>query len=203
MLSICILLFKKKDMLGSYKYLMISAMVLTYIIDTTCFFIRKSPNISNEYILQIYIYGSLGLLFLLFFLMYQKIIKNQLLNNISKGVIVLFLLSYFYHIFTINLSDGFPNKLLFFNVFLLLFVIALFLIDVFNTDLILDIKNYFPFWFSLGLIILYMAMVPSVIITGISNLKMKKGLWSLVVFIINFLGYGITFLGLLKAKKLD
>ena len=90
-----------------------------------------------------------------------------------------------------------------FNVFLLLFVIALFLIDTFNSDLILDIKNYFPFWFSLGLIILYMAMVPSVIMTGKSYLKMKPGLWSFIVFIINFLGYGITFVGILKAKKLD
>lgn len=202
MLCICILLFKKRKILGSYRNLMIAAMLLTYIIDSVNFYIRLDKDIDQIYKLYIYIYGGLGLFFLLIFLMYQKIIKDTVLKNISKTLTVLFFLFFLFKIFTLNIKEGFPYDLLIFNIFLLLSAIALFLLDTFKTDLILEIKNYFPFWFSLGLIIIYLGIVPSIIITDISKSKETEKLWTMIMFIVNILGYGVIFVGLLKAKKL-
>jgi hypothetical protein len=88
-------------------------------------------------------------------------------------------------------------------VFFLLSAITLFLLDTFKTDLILNLKNYYPFWFSLGLIIIYLAIIPSIIISSSPNSIKDKPLWSLIIFFVNFIGYGIIFVGLFKAKKLD
>lgn len=203
MLSICILLYKKRKILGSYRFLMIGAMVVTYIVDVLTFYIRLDKDVDKSISLYVYLYGTFGLFFLLLFLMYQKLINNKVLKNIAKLITGLFLAFYTYQIYIFKIENGFPDNLLFFNVFLLLFTIALFLLDKFQTDIILDIKYYYPFWFSLGLIIIYLAIVPSVIISDIPNVKKNKSLWSLMIFIVNIIGYGIIFAGLFKAKKLD
>lgn len=203
MLSIVVLLIKKRNILGSYKYLMIAAMMVTYLVDLLAFYIRLDKSIDRCYSFYVYIFGGLGLFFLLIFLMYQKLIKNEILKNISKLITVLFILFYTYQMYILKISDGFPDNLLFFNVFLLLFVSALFLLDTFKTDIILEIKYYYPFWFSLGLIIIYLVIVPSIIISDMPDKKMIAGLWSSIVFFINLIGYGIIFTGLFKAKKLD
>lgn len=202
MLAICILLVKKRKILQPYGSYMISAMVLTYLIDCTTFFIRATDYIDRIYNTYIYIYAGLGLFFLIIFLMYQKLIQNSNLKNIAKIVTIVFIILYVYQILTLNIDNGFPEVILYINVFLLLFMIALFLIDTFNTDIILEIKKYYPFWFSLGLIIIYMVIVPSILISKSSTSTMTSGLWSFITFIINIVGYGILFVGLLQAKKI-
>ncbi|SEG56509.1 hypothetical protein SAMN05421847_2768 [Halpernia humi] len=202
MLSICVMLFKKRTVLGEYFYYMMAAMGLTYVIDLVTFIIRCS-SINNIYILYIYIYGGLGLFFLIIFLMYQNLIKDRLLKKISTFITVLFLILYFYKIFTIKISNGFPDIILFINVFLLIFGISLFLLDTFKTDLILEISHYYPFWFSLGLIIIYLGVVPSIFISKIVSSKNSLNLWSFIVFLVNLAGYGTLLIGLFKAKKLD
>lgn len=202
-LCICIWLFKKRNILGSYGNLMIAAMVLTYIIDCISFYMRLDKSIDQIYKLYVYIFGGLGLFFLLIFLMYQKLLKDKVLKNIATTITVLFSLFFIFQILTFDIKDGFPEILLFFNVFLLLFMIALFLLDTFQTDLILELKNYFPFWFSLGLIIIYLGIIPSIIINDMPKSELTGKLWALIMFIVNFLGYGLIFVGLLKAKKLE
>lgn len=202
MLAICILLIKKRKILQPYGSYMIAAMVLTYLIDCTTFFIRATDYIDRIYNTYIYIYAGLGLFFLIIFLMYQKLIQNSNLKNIAKIVTIVFIILYVYQIITLNIENGFPEVILYINVFLLLFMIALFLIDTFNTDIILEIKKYYPFWFSLGLIIIYMVIVPSILISKSSTSTMTSGLWSFITFIINIVGYGILFVGLLQAKKI-
>lgn len=202
MLSICVLLYKKRNILGSYFYYMMASMVLTYGIDLVTFFIRRS-NINNIYNLYIYIYGSLGVFFLILFLMYQNLIKNIILKKLATIITCLFIIFYLFEIFRIKISDGFPEIILLFNVFLLLFAISLFLLDTFKTDLILEITHYYPFWFSLGLIVIYLGIVPSIFISKIATTKTTVNLWSLITFLINLFGYGILLLGLFRAKKLD
>ena len=202
MLAICILLVKKRHILKPYGNYMIAAMVLTYLIDCVAFYIRFTDIIDRIYTTYIYIYGSLGLFFLIIFLMYQNLIKNMMLKNIARVLITAFIFFYAYQILTLNISEGFPELILYINVFLLLFMIALFLLDTFQTDIILEIKKYYPFWFSLGLIIIYMVMIPSVIISKSTTTTMTNGLWSFITFIINIIGYGILFVGLLQAKKI-
>lgn len=202
MLSILVLLIRRRNILGEYQLYMISAMAITYFIDLFAFYIRLSTTIPKIYNLYLYIFGALGLFFLIIFLMYQNLIKTRLLRKLAKAVTVLFVIFYLYQIFTIKFSDGFPENILFFNVFLLLFVIALFLLDTFKTDLILEIKYYYPFWFSLGLIVIYLGIVPSIIISKISSTTMLSGLWSFITFIINIVGYGILLVALIKAKKI-
>lgn len=203
MLIILVLLIKKRKLLGDYKYDMIGAMGITYLIDVVTFYIRLTKSIPSIYNLYIYIYGGLGVFFLILFLMYQKLIKNRKLKMLALATTMMFILFYCYQIFTLNVADGFPQNILFFNVFFLLFIIALFLLDTFKTDLILEINHYYPFWFSIGLIVIYVGMVPSIIISKIASSTIMIGMWSLITFIINVVGYGILLWGLLKAKKIE
>ena len=202
MLAICILLIKKRKILQPYGSYMIAAMVITYLIDCTTFFIRVTDYIDRIYTTYIYIYGGLGVFFLIVFLMYLHLIQSTNLKNIARIITIAFILEFGYQVITLDISKGFPDFILYINVFLLLFMIALFLLDTFKTDIILEIKKYYPFWFSLGLIIIYMVMVPSIIISKSSTSTMTSGLWSFITFIINIIGYGILFVGLLQAKKI-
>ena len=203
MLVILIFLVKKRRSLGDYKYYMIGAMGITYLIDVVTFYIRLTKSIPSIYTLYIYVYGGLGVFFLILFLMYQKLIKNKNLKMLALGITAIFILFYFYKVFTLNIAEGFPQNILFFNVFLLLFIIALFLLDTFKTDLILEINHYYPFWFSIGLIVIYVGMVPSIIISKIASSTIIVGMWSFMTFIINGVGYGILLWGILKAKKIE
>lgn len=203
MLVILIFLIKKRRSLGDYKYYMIGAMGITYLIDVVTFYIRLTKSIPSIYTLYIYVYGGLGVFFLILFLMYQKLIKNKNLKMLALGTTAVFILFYFYKVFTLNIAEGFPQNILFFNVFLLLFIIALFLLDTFKTDLILEINHYYPFWFSIGLIVIYVGMVPSIIISKIASSTIMIGMWSFITFIINGVGYGILLWGILKAKKIE
>lgn len=202
MLCICILLVIKKHNFGTYFFFMLATMVTSYVVDSLAFLFRLL-DYPLKYIINVYMYGGLGLTFTFIFLMYQNLIKDPFLKNISRVISLLFLLFYLFKIFTIKASEGFPETIMFFNVFLLLFVIALFMLDTFKTDLIMEISHYYPFWFSLGLIIIYVGVIPSIIISQISASTMTNGLWSFIMFLINFIGYGLLLIGLVKAKKLD
>ena len=79
-LSILVLLIRRRNILGDYKYLMIAAIAVTYVIDALTYFIRVTKSVPAIYTLYIYIYFGLGLFFLLLFLMYQKLIKNKCLH---------------------------------------------------------------------------------------------------------------------------
>ncbi len=203
MLTICILMFKKKAVLGSYGKYMITAMVLTYLIDASVFYIRLYSNIPLVYTTYIYIYGAAGLFFFLIFLMYHSLIKDKILKNCTKVIIVSFLGYFIFQVLQNSLPLHLIQNIIYFNVFLLLFVIALFLLDTFKTDIILKINYYYPFWFSLGMIIIYIGMIPSIILSDSPKNEMTSGLWSVITFIINFLGYGILLIGLINAKKID
>lgn len=203
MLSILILLIKKRNILEPFAYYMIAAMSITYIIDVAAFIIRLSKNIDRTASLYLYTYGGLGVFFLVVFFMYPRIIINKSLKFISKFVAIIYILSYCYQIYHFDISAGFPKNILFINAFLLLFVVVLFLLDTFKTDLILEISHYYPFWFSLGLVIIYLGIVPSIIISDMPNSKITSGLWSVIMFVVNFVGYGVMFYGLMQAKKLE
>lgn len=203
MLSICILMYKKKTILGTYGKYMFAAMVVTFLIDILLYFIAMQKNIPGAYNQYIYIYGQCGIFFLLLFLMYQNLTKDKILQKVAKIITITFVVSFIFQIFHENESIKLLQNILYFNVFFLLSAITLFLLDTFKTDLILNLKNYYPFWFSLGLIIIYLAIIPSIIISSSPNSIKDKPLWSLIMFFVNFIGYGIIFVGLFKAKKLD
>jgi branched-subunit amino acid transport protein AzlD len=180
MLSICILMYKKKTILGTYGKYMFAAMVVTFLIDILLYFIAMQKNIPGAYNQYIYIYGQCGIFFLLLFLMYQNLTKDKILQKIAKIITITFVVSFIFQIFHENESIKLLQNILYFNVFFLLSAITLFLLDTFKTDLI--------FISLIGFIV------------GVFWYWANKGYY---YWNINFIGYGIIFVGLFKAKKLD
>ncbi|NRS92019.1 hypothetical protein [Frigoriflavimonas asaccharolytica] len=203
MLSICILMYKKKTILGTYGKYMFAAMVVSFVIDVIIYYIGIQKNIPGISSLYIYIYGQTGVFFMLLFLMYQNLIKDKKLQKIAKLILISFVIFFLFQIYQLDISIKLLQNILYFDVFLLLFAITLFLLDTFKTDIILNLKNYYPFWFSLGLIIIYLAIIPSIIISSSPKSIKNNELWSIIIFFVNFIGYGIIFVGLFTAKKLD
>lgn len=196
-------MYKKKTILGTYGKYMFAAMVVSFVIDVIIYYIGIQKNIPGISSLYIYIYGQTGVFFMLLFLMYQNLIKDKKLQKIAKLILISFVIFFLFQIYQLDISIKLLQNILYFDVFLLLFAITLFLLDTFKTDIILNLKNYYPFWFSLGLIIIYLAIIPSIIISSSPKSIKNNELWSIIIFFVNFIGYGIIFVGLFTAKKLD
>lgn len=178
MLIVIILLFLKREKLKPYGYKIISAIGLSLIIDIIAGCIRRSDEISKIYIAYLYYYGMLFIFYLIILLLYKELTKNPRLKRISKFIVIIFLLNFCIGWFFVNLQNGFPIGLLCVNALLMLISISLFLLNTFETDLVLEIKHYYPFWFALGLIVIQIGMIPLLLIQRISTTAMTTSLWT-------------------------
>jgi hypothetical protein len=68
----------------------------------------------------------------------------------------------------------------------------------------MHLKSYFPFWASLGLIIIYTGVLPLTIISSVADKSMNISIFYLFLAVFNILGYSIILFGVFRAtsKKL-
>lgn len=173
-------------------------MLMTNLI--SLFYNSKFSNANTTPIFVIFINFFSFLLFYFYFLFF---IKTKFLRWIQKIVIFLFIL-----VFAIMaLIDKeeffmtFPIYFYFFEIVLLMVSISLFLYDTFNSDAILNIKNYFPFWVSLSLIVLFVGLLPVLLFVNSVETKVNRNVYMILVFFINLIGYGILSYGTFRSRN--
>lgn len=154
---------------------------------------------SNHLIFNI---GILLITFFLFFLYFYRKTTRLKLKRIQFGIICIFLLSYgLFLIFDTEFMDTFPIYFYFIETILLTISILVFLFQTFKSELVLNITQYFPFWASLGLIILYCGLMPILIIGTQPHLGMNVTLFFSIMLFINFIGYSIIIKGIFSSKR--
>ena len=196
-----ILLFVKRKKLGNGIDYFIIASGIVLVTDTALFIMRLNFQFNS---VPIYNVAVNLIVFFLFFLYFRKILELRISKIINNFLIVIFLASYI--LFAVLSEDfffKFPFKFYFLEVVLLTVNIFLVLQETFNSDKILNIKSYYPFWACIGLMSVYLGVTPLLIIRNTSMEMMNINIFFIVLFLVNVIGYAILINGILLAKNIN
>lgn len=201
LMLICLvfLILKQRQLEKGSNYFILALAILTFI-EMYCT-LQKSINITyNSSIL--YVIGINLIVFLLFFLYFQSILTLKKLKRVNLILILLFLLNYIGSAILVeNFFTRFPFFSYFVEVVLLTGSIFLVMSQTFNSDKILGLGHYFPFWVCISLLVTYLGVLPLLVISYTATNLMNLNIFFVLLFLVNVAGYTILFFGILKAKK--
>lgn len=152
---------------------------------------------------RINVVGIIILFFLAVFVYFYKTLENKRLKTIQLGIIVAKILNII--ISLIFIEDFFiylPYPTYFVTIVLLLASVALFFFETFNSEKVLNIMDYYPFWIAISLIVLYVGMLPWMILSkNAMELSISRNIFLILLYIVNFTGYTIMLVGIFFSKK--
>lgn len=190
---------KKKNLSEGSNYIIAAIGISTFI---------EIYNIVRKYVddsytsVTSYVIGVNLITFLLFFLYFQRILISKKSKNINLTIIILFLASYLYFaITTVDFFSKFPFFSYFVEVILLTGSIYLVMSQTFNSDKILFLGNYFPFWVCMSLLVTYLGVLPLLIASRNASNLMNLNIFFAILFVVNVMGYLILLVGIIKMKR--
>lgn len=167
--------------------------ILLSLNDFFFYFFAKLTNLFTEKYYSI----CIAIVFLAYLIYYYKLLYLPLLKKIQQIILVLF----FVNIFGMSLIEnsffeGLSFNIFYINILLLIFSIILFLYQTFNSDKIFEIKNYLPFWISVGSLIFYVGIIPLFFF----RVKVSTDIFAIVIFLLNLINNGVIVYGLFWNK---
>ena len=131
--------------------------------------------------------------FSLYLMYYYKLLYMPILRKLELVILALFVVN----VLGMSLLEKSFFQYLSFNIFyinilLLIFSIILFLYQTFNSDKIFEIKNYLPFWISVGTLIFYVGIIPIFFFRK----TVENNIYFFILFLLNFINNGVIFFGL-------
>lgn len=200
-LIILFMVIKRKE-LGSQIHYFIIAMLFVFLSESLSLLGTILYGDSFR-VNRINVVGVIILFFLAVFVYFYKTLENKRLKAIQLGIIVAHILNII--ISLIFIEDFFiylPYPTYFVTIFLLLASVALFFFETFNSEKVLNIMDYYPFWIAISLIVLYVGMLPLMIISkNAMELSISRNIFLILLYIVNFTGYTIMLVGIFFSKK--
>lgn len=192
---VMVLMIIKSRKIGRENLFFIAGYGLLSIIDIFCHFYFRATNQSTEIF---YVIGLLVIVFFLYLLYYFRLLYLPVLKKIQFIILLLFITNIVV-MFCIkdDLLHHFSFNILYTDILLLMFSIILFLYQTFNSDKILDLNNYFPFWISVALLILFIGSIPIFYF----RTTVSEHIYFFILFMLNIISNGILLLGLILNKQ--
>lgn len=200
-LIILFMVIKRKE-LGSQIHYFIIAMLFVFLSESLSLLGTILYGDAFK-VVRINVVGIIILFFLAVFVYFYKILENKKLKTIQFGIIVLHILNII--ISVIFIKDFFiylPYPTYFATIVLLLASVALFFFETFNSEKVLNIMDYYPFWIAISLIILYVGLLPLMIISkNAMQLSISRNIFLILLYTVNFSGYTVMLTGIFFSKK--
>ncbi len=200
-LIILFMVIKRKE-LGSQIHYFIIAMLFVFLSESLSLLGTILYGDAFK-VVRINVVGIIILFFLAVFVYFYKTLENKKLKTIQLGIIVLHLLNII--ISVIFIKDFFiylPYPTYFATIVLLLASVALFFFETFNSEKVLNIMDYYPFWIAISLIILYVGLLPLMIISkNAMQLSISRNIFLILLYTVNFSGYTVMLTGIFFSKK--
>jgi hypothetical protein len=168
------------------------------LIEFVGYYFTEWTGLLNYYVYNFYMLVSFSAYILLLRSLFTKI------NNRISAILflILFLISFFLNILyfkeDINHSYTFSFTI---GVLLILILSCLYLIEVFNSDKILNFKKSVFFWYILGILIFHVPFVPFMLALNWFLIRHDNSIFSLVIFILNFLAHSCFIIGFVWSEK--
>lgn len=147
--------------------------------------------------------GVIICFFFMVFVYFYKILESKLSKQLQMGIIIVNVINVVLSL--ILIKDFFvflPYPTYFVTIILLLCSVTLFFFETFNSEKILNIMGYYPFWIAISLIVLYLGLVPLIVISKRAvELSISKNIFFILLYSVNFTGYAIMFIGILFSKR--
>lgn len=192
---VIIVMFYNFKRIQKENLLFIIAFSLSSLIDIFCYFYYNITDLPTD---TFYVVGILIIAFLLYLLYYLRLFHIDTLKKIQYLIILLFIINLLFQFsFESQTIAHFSFKILYANIILLLLSIILFLYQTFNSDKILEIKKYLPFWISVALLLFFVGGIP---ISFFRNL-ISDHIYFFILFILNMTTYSILILGISWNKQ--
>lgn len=199
LISFVFLLIKRKNLQTRGSYFIAAFGILTFIENfcTAARFFNEKFNSSLLYVIGIDL-----VVFFLFFLYFQNILTTKKLKRINLVLIALFLLNFIGSACILeDFFTRFPFSTYLIEVVLLTVSIGLVLSQTFNSDKILALEHYFPFWVCISLLVTYLGVLPLLVLSYTAAKSMNLNIFFAILFLVNVVGYSILLIGILKAKS--
>lgn len=167
------------------------------LISMTDFFFYFYFKLTNSFTERFYSI-SMTVVFFLYLLYYFKLFSMQILRKIQSILLVGYVLSIAAMSYLDEgLFSHFSFNMLYVSILFLTFSIILFLYQTFNSDKIFEIKNYLPFWVSVGLLIFYIGIIPIFYF----RTSVYPDVYFFILFILNLISNIVIAVGLLWSKQ--
>ncbi|SFN67339.1 hypothetical protein SAMN05421594_3770 [Chryseobacterium oleae] len=192
---VMVLMVFKYRKIGKENLFFIIGYILFSLIDIFCYFYFKATNLSTEIF---FVIGFLMIVFFLYLLYYFQLLYWPVLKKIQLILLILFVVNVVVMFYIEDdLLHHFSFNMLYTDILLLMFSIILFLYQTFNSDKILDLNNYLPFWISVSLLILFIGSIPILYF----RTTVSQHIYFFILFMLNLISNGILVLGLIWNKQ--
>ncbi len=192
---VMILMVTKYRKTGKENLFFIIGYLLFSLIDIFCYFYYDLTKLPTDIF---YVIGFLMIIFFLYLFYYYQLLYVPLLKKIQAIILALFVLNIAVMFYTEDdLLHHFSFNMLYVDILLLLFSIILFLYQTFNSDKILGIKSYLPFWISVALLIFFIGSIPILFF----RTTVSETIYFFILFMLNLISNGILILGLIWNKQ--
>lgn len=193
--AVITLMTVKYKKIGRENLFFIVGYILLSLIDIFCYFYFNATNRSTE---TFYVIGFLMIAFFLYLLYYFQLLYWPVLKKIQCILLILFVVNILVMFYTEDdLLHHFSFTMLYVDILLLMFSIILFLYQTFNSDKILELSNYLPFWISVSLLILFIGSIPILYF----RTTVSQSIYFFILFMLNLISNGILMLGLIWNKQ--
>lgn len=127
--------------------------------------------------------------FLFFFLYFYQLSQIRTVKILQGTIIGVFFVGLTISVMiTDQFFTKFPVYFYFFECILLLVSITLFFYETFNSNIILNLKEYFPFWVCLSLIIIYIGLLPIILfINNVSSQLSRDTYFVILLFCLSLM----------------
>ncbi len=183
---------------GKKAKLLVALIWFSALVEVIGYHFTEWTGILNYYVFNFYMLFS--------FSAYILLLKSLLLKIHSKTVatfgLILFIFSFFLNIlyFIDDINHSFIYSFAI-GVLIVMILSCLYLIEIFNSDKILNFKKSVFFWYILGILIFHVPFLPFMLALKWFLIKHDESIFSLVLFILNFLTHSCFIIGFLWSEK--
>lgn len=152
----------------------------------------------NYFIFNFYI-----LISFFYYIYLLKLLLNRINNKIIATIfLILFVIFYIINFFLIqhNFDKTFTNSFTL-GVFFVLILSCLYLIEISNSEKILNFKRSIYFWFILGVLLFHLPFLPFMLAIDWFLIERVESIYSFVLFILNLLMHSCFIIGFIWTEK--
>lgn len=168
------------------------------IIEKVGYYFTEWTGLLNYYVFNFYMLVSFPAYILLIRSLLQKI-NHRIIAIFS---LFLFIISFFLNIlyFKQDVNHSYTYSFAI-GVLLILMLSCLYLVEIFNSDKILNFKKSVFFWYILGILVFHVPFLPFMLAINWFLIKQDDSVFSLVLFILNLLAHSCFIIGFVWSEK--
>lgn len=193
LLVVLILIGFKYKKIEKVNWFFFAGFIMISLIDFFCYFYYEITKVATD---QFYVVG-IFVMFFFYLIYYYKLLYLPLLKKFQWVLLALFGGNVLVMLGIENdLLRNFSFNSFYVNILLLTFSIILFLYQTFNSDRIFEIKNYLPFWISVGSLLFYIGIIPILYFRA----TISYDIYFFFLFLLNLINNGVIVFGLFWNK---